>query len=368
MRSIFNFAFLVSTKVSGLELQNNKTIAEIRAGLREQIVTVEPVDFESLSLRVFRFQAEYNPIYKEYIRHLGVDPGRIAALTQIPFLPIQFFKNHRVATGHSSDAPVVFQSSGTTGQTTSHHHLYDEPLYKAVSYRIFQHNYGDLNRFHILALLPSYLERNNSSLVYMMQHFIEESGSEYSGFYLHNTSEMLHRLRHIAENPDGKSVLLLGVTFALLDLAESNYDFSFLKKIEHLTVMDTGGMKGRRTELLREEVHDILTSSFDVPAIHSEYGMTELLSQGYSHGRGLFTQGYSMRILLRDINDPFAVSDHNLGSFKTGGINVIDLANLDTCSFIETQDLGRFGEKPGTFYVMGRFDNSDIRGCNLMVL
>jgi len=351
-----------------LELQNNKSIAEIRAALREQIVTVEPADFEALALRVFRYQAEYNPVYSEYIRHLGVDPARITALTQIPFLPIQFFKNHRVATGHSSDASIIFQSSGTTGQTTSSHHLYDEPLYKAISYRIFQQNYDDLNHFHILALLPSYLERNNSSLVYMMQHFIEESGSEYSGFYLNNTGEMLHLLRQLTENPDGKGILLLGVTFALLDLAESSFDLSFLKDIEHFTVMDTGGMKGRRKEMLREEVHDILTSSLGVPVIHSEYGMTELLSQGYSHGNGLFTPGYSMRIFLRDINDPFSVSDHNLGSSKTGGINVIDLANLDTCSFIETQDLGRFGEKPGTFYVMGRFDNSDIRGCNLMVL
>jgi hypothetical protein len=351
-----------------LELQNNKTVAEIRAGLREQIVTVEPADFEALALRVFRYQAEYNPVYKEYIRHLGVDPAHVTALTQIPYLPIQFFKNHRVATGHSDDALVVFQSSGTTGQTTSHHHLYDEALYKAISYRIFQQNYGDLTHFHILALLPSYLERNNSSLVYMMQHFIEESESEYSGFYLNNTAEMLHRLHHIAANPDGKGVLLLGVTFALLDLAESNFDLSFLQNIKHFTVMDTGGMKGRRTELLREEVHDILTNSFGVPVIHSEYGMTELLSQGYSNGNGLFTPGHSMRIFLRDINDPFAISDHNLGSSKTGGINVVDLANLDTCSFIETQDLGRFGDKPGTFYVMGRFDNSDIRGCNLMVL
>ncbi len=351
-----------------MELLNNKTIAEIRAGLREQIVTVEPADFEPLALRVFRYQAEYNPVYREYIRHLGIDPACVTTLNRIPFLPIQFFKNHRVATGHSSDAPVVFQSSGTTGQVNSRHHLYDEPLYKAISHRIFQQNYGDLNRFHILALLPSYLERNNSSLVYMMQHFIEESGSEYSGFYLNNTGEMLHCLHHLAENPDGREVLLLGVTFALLDLAENSFDLSFLQNIKHFTVMDTGGMKGRRKELLREEVHDILTASFGVPVIHSEYGMTELLSQGYSHGNGLFTPGHSMRVFLRDINDPFTVSDHNLGSSKTGGINVIDLANLDSCSFIETQDLGRFGEKPGTFYVMGRFDNSDIRGCNLMVL
>ncbi|MCF0070652.1 acyl transferase [Dyadobacter sp. CY261] len=351
-----------------MELQNNKSVAELRAVLRQQVVTLEPADFEPLALGIFRFQAEYNHIYRDYIRHLGIDPLRINALTEIPFLPIQFFKNHRVTTGHSSDASVVFQSSGTTGQSTSSHHLYDEPLYKAISNRIFQQNYGGPDRFHILALLPSYLERNNSSLVYMMQHFIEESGSEYSGFYLNDTVEMLRQLRQLAADPDGKGVLLLGVTFALLDLAESNFDLNFLKNIEHFTVMDTGGMKGRRKELLREEVHDILTGSLGVPVIHSEYGMTELLSQGYSQGNGLFTPGYSMRILLRDINDPFAISDHNLSSSKTGGINVIDLANLDTCSFIETQDLGRFGEKPGTFYVMGRFDNSDIRGCNLMVL
>lgn len=351
-----------------MELQNNKTIAEIRGALREQIVTVEPADFEALALRIFRYQAQYNDVYRSYIQHLGIVPANISALTEVPFLPIQFFKSHRIATGHSTDAPVIFQSSGTTGQTTSSHHLYDEPLYKAVSYRIFQQSYGDLNRFHILALLPSYLERNNSSLVYMMQHFIEESGSEFSGFYLNDTDEMLHNLRYIINKPDGKGILLLGVTFALLDLAEGRHDMSFLHDVEHLTIMDTGGMKGRRKELLREEVHDILTNSLGVPVVHSEYGMTELLSQGYSHGSGLFTPGYSMRILLRDINDPFTLSEYHAGSSKTGGINVVDLANLDTCSFIETQDLGRFGEKPGTFYVMGRFDNSDIRGCNLMVL
>lgn len=340
----------------------------MRAGLREEIVTVEPADFEALALRVFRYQAQYNAVYNAYIHHLGVDPAAVSALTQIPFLPIQFFKNHRIATGHSDDAAVIFQSSGTTGQNTSSHHLYDEPLYKAISYRIFQQHYSDLNRFHILALLPSYLERNNSSLVYMMQHFIEESESEFSGFYLSNMEELVHNLKALAEKPDGRGILLLGVTFALLDLAESVYDLSFLQNIRQLIVMDTGGMKGRRKELLREEVHDILTASFGLPVIHSEYGMTELLSQGYSHGNGLFTPGHSMRILLRDINDPFALTDYHPGSTKTGGINVIDLANLDTCSFIETQDLGRFGDKPGTFYVMGRFDNSDIRGCNLMVL
>lgn len=351
-----------------MELQNNNSPAEIREELRKQILKLKLTDFEQLALKVFRYQATYNPVYNQYIGFLNVNPANVKQLTEIPFLPIQFFKSHTIQTGTPPAASAVFQSSGTTGQQTSRHHLFDAPLYKDVSKRIFQEHYGDLNRFHILALLPSYLERNNSSLVYMMQHFIESSESAYSGFYLDNVGEMLQKLRFLSGHPDGKGILLLGVTFALLNLAESNEDLSFMKYMDNLTIMDTGGMKGRRQELLREEVHDILTRSFSVDQIHSEYGMTELLSQGYSQGSGLFVPGFSMRILLRDINDPFTITDHNLGRSKTGGINVIDLANLDSCSFIETQDLGRFGSEPGTFYVMGRFDNSDIRGCNLMVL
>lgn len=350
-----------------MELQNNKSISEIRNSLRDQILNFEPIDFEGLALDIFRFQAQYNAVYKQYIQYRGIDPAAIGQLKEIPFLPIQFFKTHTIRTGEPAIATTVFQSSGTTGQTTSRHSLYDPALYNAVSQRIFQQHYDDLNRFHILALLPSYLERNNSSLVYMMQHFIEESDSPYSGFYLNNTGEMLQKLKELSKHSDGRKVLVLGVTFALLDLAESNEDLSFIGKMNNLTVMDTGGMKGRRQELLREEVHDILTDNFGLKAIHSEYGMTELLSQGYSHGAGLFTPGYTMRILLRDINDPFAISDHTNSRGKTGGINVIDLANLDTCAFIETQDLGRYAEKADSFYVMGRFDNSDIRGCNLMV-
>lgn len=351
-----------------MELQNNKSSGEIRDGLRNQIMLLQPADFESLALKIFIYQAQYNAVYKEYLAHLNIKPENISELTEIPFLPIQFFKNHQIRTGLPSDPTVIFQSSGTTGQSASRHALYDAPLYEMVASRIFNEKYGDLKNFHILALLPSYLERNNSSLVYMMQHFIDQTDSNLSGFYLHNIDEMLERLKHLSENPDGKNVLLLGVTFALLDLAESGTDLSFLKNMSNLTVMDTGGMKGRRQELLREEVHDILTKNFFVPRIHSEYGMTELLSQGYSYGSGLFEPGFSMRVLLRDVNDPFSTFDHNINATKTGGINVIDLANLDSCSFIETQDLGRFGEASGTFYVMGRFDNSDIRGCNLMVL
>ncbi|MCE7060954.1 acyl transferase [Dyadobacter sp. CY343] len=351
-----------------MELQNNIAVTELRQRLRDQILTFEPSDFEKLALQIFRYQADHNPIYKQFIGHLQINPGTVKKLTEIPFLPIQFFKTHRIKTGAVSKVETTFESSGTTGQQTSRHDLYDPELYETISEQIFRGKYGDLNNFHILALLPSYLERNNSSLVYMLQHFIKASGSPFSGFYLNNTAEMLKNLRSLIAKPDGKQVLLMGVTFALLDLAENEGDLRFLKQKNDLIVMDTGGMKGRRREMLREEVHDILTSAFGVPQIHSEYGMTELLSQGYSSGSGLFTAGRTMRILLRDINDPLSVYDHNISVSKTGGINVIDLANLDSCSFIETQDLGRFGEAEGSFYVMGRFDNSDIRGCNLMVL
>ena len=356
-----------------MELQNNKSQTEKRQALRERILHLQATDFERLAMDIFRYQARYNPVYNQYISNLNINPELVTRLTHIPFLPVQFFKHHIIkSVGSPGDgspvASAIFQSSGTTGQQTSQHHLFDETLYKTVSARIFQENFGDLKQFHILALLPSYLERNNSSLVYMMQHFIAESQSELSGFYLKNVEELLQTLTFLSSNPDGRKVLLLGVTFALLDLAESAYDLSFLSKIKELTVMDTGGMKGRRQELLREEVHDVLTSRLFVDKIHSEYGMTEMLSQGYSHGSGLLFPGFSMRILLRDINDPFAIYDHNITKSKTGGINVIDLANLDSCSFIETQDLGRFGETEGSFYVMGRFDNSDIRGCNLMVI
>jgi hypothetical protein len=359
----------IYTKVKVLELQNNISASEIRDRLRDRIITFEPAEFKDLALEIFRYQAAFNPVYRQYISYLNVDPEQIVRLTDIPFLPIQFFKSNIIRTGEPTrTADAVFESSGTTGATTSRHTLFDSQLYQLVSESIFQEQYGTLNRFHILALLPSYLERNNSSLVYMMQHFIDRSESEYSGFYLNNPSELLRTLRLLSDNPDGKRILMLGVTFALLDLAEGSEDLTFLKNMNNFIVMDTGGMKGRRQELLREEVHDILTRNFHVPVIHSEYGMTELLSQGYSHGGGLFRPGRTMQVLIRDINDPFAVYDHSPDKTKTGGINVIDLANLDSCSFIETHDLGRFGEKPGTFYIMGRFDNSDIRGCNLMVL
>ncbi|WP_215237794.1 acyl transferase [Dyadobacter helix] len=351
-----------------MEIPNNKIYSEQRTTLRQRILQIEHEDFNPLALDIFRFQAKYNAVYREFLLYLNTGIDKVRRLTEIPFLPIQLFKQHTIRTGQPPVSQVIFESSGTTGSNTSRHHLHDAALYEAISVRIFEAHYGPLKNFHILALLPSYLERNNSSLVYMMDHFIKESGSEYSGFYLHDTQELLTRLRYLKDHPDGKQILLLGVTFALLDLAENRDRLEFLKGLPQLTVMDTGGMKGRRREMLREEVHDLLTSAFGVSKIHSEYGMTELLSQGYSSGDGLFVPGKTMRVLLRDINDPFSVHDQNISSNKTGGINVIDLANLDTCSFVETQDLGRYGNDANSFYVMGRFDNSDIRGCNLMIL
>ncbi|RYF60589.1 MAG: acyl transferase, partial [Cytophagaceae bacterium] len=276
--------------------------------------------------------------------------------------------------------------SGTTDRSvgpvvTSRHLVPDPALYDAISIRIFEQTYGPLSNFHILALLPSYLERNNSSLVYMVQRFMEQTNSNQSGFFLHNHTELTERLRQLSQQPDQKQILLIGVTFGLLDWAESEPDLSFLGQLSKLIVMETGGMKGRRKELLREEVHEILTRQLGVSTVHSEYGMTELLSQAYSAGEGIFKPSSTLRIVLRDINDPFFIypddarrtGERRTGSRQTGGINVIDLANLDSCSFIETQDLGQYVDEeddnmPGRFRVIGRFDNSDVRGCNLLVI
>lgn len=284
-------------------------------------------------------------------------------------MPIGFFKQHPIVsaakvTTQAMDRAICFASSGTTGATTSHHYLFDTDLYKAVSQRIFEDTYGPLTNFHVLALLPSYLERNNSSLVYMVQEFVGQTGSDKSGFYLHNTADLTSRINYLLTDSTRK-ILLIGVTFALLDWAESVADLSFIGESGRVIVMETGGMKGRRREMLREEVHAILSGQLGVKTIHSEYGMTELLSQGYSTGEGLFQAGATMRILLRGIDDPFTIfpTDYT----RTGGINVVDLANLDSCSFIETSDLGQYGPEPGTFRVMGRFDNSDVRGCNLLI-
>ncbi len=311
--------------------------------------------FEKMALKVFRFQYENNLVYQEFCHFLKVDKQAVKMVSQIPFLPIQFFKSHDIV---STSNPIqeTFTSSGTTGMITSQHKVTDISLYEQ-SYRLaFSEFYGNIENFVVLALLPSYLERSGSSLIYMVKDLIELSNNEHSGFYLHNYEELIAKL--IELDNAGQNIILIGVTYALLDLIEKQ---KF--QLKNTIIMETGGMKGRRKEIIREELHDILCKGFGVKSIHSEYGMTELLSQAYSLGNGIFECPSWMQILVRNTED--ALTYVNYG--KTGGINVIDLANINSCSFIATQDLGK--KYPNnSFEILGRFDNSDIRGCNLMVI
>lgn len=345
-----------------------------RQSLRQQILNLsasspDHATFELLALSVFQYQARYNTVYRNYLHYLNVLPDQITNLRRVPFMPISFFKKQTVLTGTDADLSntLTFASSGTTStEQTSRHYVPDPELYDAISTQIFEQTYGALSDFHILALLPSYLERNNSSLVYMVQQFMERTNSNQSGFFLYNHHELTAKLQQLARQDDEKKILLIGVTFGLLDWAESDQELSFLGQLPNLIVMETGGMKGRRKELLRDEVHEILMNQLGIDSVHSEYGMTELLSQAYSAGDGVFRPSSTLRVFLRDINDPFLIYPDEYT--RTGGINVVDLANLDSCSFIETQDLGQYVSNDATFRVIGRFDNSDIRGCNLMVL
>ncbi|MVM31585.1 acyl transferase [Spirosoma sp. HMF4905] len=371
-----SFSLILSTAAAPLRQSLRQQILELSSSLPSRTA------FESLALAVFRYQAAYNPVYRAYLHHLNCQTEHITALRQVPFMPISFFKTHMVLTGiDTNNDPdrtdtLIFASSGTTGEQTSRHFVPDLALYDAISTQIFEQTYGPLSNFHILALLPSYLERNNSSLVYMVQQFMTRSGGlqasePTSGFFLHNHAELTEHLRQLARQSDQKKILLIGVTFGLLDWAESEPDLSFLGKLPNLVVMETGGMKGRRKELLREEVHEILTERLGVQTIHSEYGMTELLSQAYSMGNGVFRPSSTLRVFLRDINDPFSLYPETsmlTGSRQTGGMNIVDLANLDSCSFIEAQDLGQYVGRDGDFRVIGRFDNSDVRGCNLLAI
>jgi phenylacetate-coenzyme A ligase PaaK-like adenylate-forming protein len=311
--------------------------------------------FEKIALKVFRFQYENNAVYRDFCELLNVEKGSVKSLHQIPFLPIQFFKSHDVLSS-SDDIQVTFTSSGTTGMTTSNHLVPDVSVYEQSYQNAFSEFYGNIEDYAVLALLPSYLEREGSSLIYMVNDLIERSNNPNSGFYLHNYDELTAKL--IELDTSGQNVLLIGVTYALLDLIE-------LQKftLNNTIVMETGGMKGQRKEMIREELHELLCDGFGVNSIHSEYGMTELLSQAYSLGNGIFECPNWMSVLIRDTEDALTYVDYG----KTGGINVIDLANINSCSFIATQDLGkRHGNN--SFEVLGRFDNSDIRGCNLMVL
>ena len=308
-----------------------------------------------MALKVFRFQYENNLVYQEFCDFLKVDKQSVKSLEQIPFLPIQFFKSHDVV-ANTDDIQETFTSSGTTGMITSKHLVTDVSLYEQSYRNAFSEFYGNIEDYAVLALLPSYLERSGSSLIYMVKDLIELSNNENSGFYLHNYDELIAKLVEL--DNAGQNVILIGVTYALLDLVEKQ---NF--QLKNTIIMETGGMKGKRKEMIREELHEILCTSFRVQNIHSEYGMTELLSQAYSLGNGIFECPTWMQILIRDTDD--AMTYVNNG--KTGGINVIDLANINSCSFIATQDLGK--KYPNnSFEVLGRFDNSDIRGCNLMII
>lgn len=312
--------------------------------------------FEQCALEWFLLQYEYCEVYRSFCRSLSVEPASVKSLHAIPFLPIELFKTNKIVTPLSEEKnPAVFTSSGTTGAIVSKHYVRDLSLYEKSFLKGFEMSYGKPSEYCFLALLPSYLEREGSSLVYMAQRLITESKHPQSGFYLSNLDDLKKTVESLKEKK--QKTLLLGVSYALLDLCEAG-----VKLNDQFIVMETGGMKGRREEMLKGELHEILKTKLGVAQVHSEYGMTELLSQTYSKKDGLFAAPPWMKILIRDTNDPFSY----LAPGKTGGINVIDLANLNSCSFIATQDLGK-KYSDGTFELMGRFDNSDIRGCNLMI-
>lgn len=318
------------------------------------LYSVNEKNFGDIALQLFHFQAQNNSIYKEYLQRLRCDPQTVTSVCDIPFLPISFFKDHSVKTG-AWLPEATFASSGTTGRQTSSHPVRNLNFYLEHTVRCFEFFFGDIKKYHFLALLPSYLERKDSSLIAMMDFFIKKSQSPYSGFYLYNTDQLLVDLEKLRN--DGKKTILWGVTFALLDLVGRYHP-----DLSHCLVFETGGMKGRRPEITRAELHTILAQGFQVKEIFSEYGMTELFSQAYSRGKNLFFCPPWMKIIARDMTDPMLKGLLN----ETGGINVIDFANLDTISFIETEDLGKVNGDD-TFEILGRLDNSEIRGCNLMV-
>ncbi len=316
------------------------------------IFSVTPQTFNQQALQIFQYQYNNNVVYKRWVDALKVDVDSVNNLLQIPFLPIQFFKTCEVITG--SFAPeAVFESSGTTQQTTSKHFVKDVSIYIKSFTTAFEKQYGPVEDYCFLGLLPSYLERSGSSLVTMVDHFIKRSKSPLSNFYLHNLQDLKNVLHQLQQTK--QPTILIGVTFALLDFAE-HYSMPLTNTI----VMETGGMKGRRKELIRNEVHEILKRSFNQQQIHSEYGMTELLSQAYAKGDGVFAAPNWMKVLIRDEEDPLTITNTGRGL-----INVIDLANINSCSFIATDDVGVLNTD-GTFKVTGRLDNSDIRGCSLL--
>ncbi|MFT4600813.1 MAG: phenylacetate-coenzyme A ligase PaaK-like adenylate-forming protein [Arenicella sp.] len=318
----------------------------------KQIFSISSDDqFEEMALAIFKFQYQNNKVYKKYCDLSQRNLEDIKCLADIPFMPISFFKTQDVVCGEDK-GEVEFHSSGTTGTTRSKHFVVDPTLYEISFIKAFEIFYGHLEDYLILGLLPSYMENKHSSLIYMIDYLITASKNENSGFFLNDYEKLV---QIIEANQDEKKVILFGVSFALIDLAEK-----YKVDLSNCIIMETGGMKGRRKEMTKEEMHAQLCDALNTEVIHSEYGMTELLSQAYSRGHGLFTTPPWMKILIREYNDPFSYTNK-----KSGGINVIDLANIFSCSFIETEDLGRM--KNDQFEILGRFDTADIRGCNLLI-
>lgn len=311
-------------------------------------------EFAERSLALFRFQYSTNRVYKAWVDALKVSVSRVEQLHHIPFLPIEFFKTHKIVSGNDAPNPLVFTSSSTTSQIPSKHYVSDSEFYTRSFSLGFEHFYGPITNYCILALLPNYLQRQGSSLVHMCQKLIETSGHRFSGFFLDNYTDLITKL--IALNGSSQKVILIGVSYALMDLCEMG-----LKLEDNIIVMETGGMKGSRKELPKHELHEILKRGLGLGCVHGEYGMTELLSQAYSNNAGCYESPPWMKFLIREVEDPMQFRN----DYKTGGINVIDLANKNSCSFIATKDLG-FLNQQGQLELMGRFDNSDVRGCNLM--
>lgn len=323
--------------------------------LEQKVLNIDTFeDFRKTALEVFRFQYENVLVYRRFCDFLNTDVSEVKAVKDIPFLPIALFKSHKII-AENLEAETIFTSSGTTGSEVSKHHVAKLDLYEKSFLKAFKNQYGDPSNYTILALLPSYLEREGSSLIYMVDCLIKKSNTPNSGFYLYEMDKLIEKLEQLEATR--QKTILIGVSYALLDLIETK---NF--QLKNTIIMETGGMKGRRKEMIREEQHQVLKKGFGVGKIHSEYGMTELLSQAYSAGDGIFSCPPWMKVLTRETEDPLRYTNA-----KTGGINVMDLANLYSCSFIATQDLGRTFPN-NTFEVLGRFDNSDIRGCNLMVL
>ncbi len=316
--------------------------------------SINELNFDEIALEVYKYQLGNNSLYKSYADLLGVDAS-LNDTSSIPFLPISFFKTHKVSIDEASEHQQCFESSGTTGSQVSKHWVLDNSVYDRSILEGFQQFYGNPKDYTILALLPSYLERGNSSLVYMAKKLMDTSRHENNGFYLDEYSQLSRIIRRLGQQR--QKVLLIGVTFALLDFADK-----YPMDMNHVTVLETGGMKGRGKELTREEVHLKLTNSWGMETIHSEYGMTELLSQAYSKGNGIYYPSKTMKVLVREISDPLSVSSTGMGV-----LNIIDLSNINSCSFIATEDLGRV-YSDGSFEVLGRLDHTALRGCNLMVV